>query len=272
MSQDKSDAGFCAPPAPVASAPGGQEGLQAEGGGQEGAVVEGPPAPQDSAARDLDAAHVPAPPAPGLHEILIEEETGQPPDNAAAAASAAAPPARPKVVELPMPARGHAEDQLEVPAGLHGHQILAGLLETPRAFHGLVIVAGLLDYARLEKDHAPEEIRAAMAAVERFILDTLRGREFACRIAEDEFLIICPGLTGAEARQRVQAVSEQLWDYQLRALRKVTVAFSWGAVESHGRSLAEAVEQAREEMLDTRENRRVLTSGGALFERWAAGR
>jgi hypothetical protein len=45
--------------------------------------------------------------------------------------------------------------------------------------------------------------------------------------------------------------------------------FTWGAIEANGKSLAQAVDSAREQMLETRQSRRAQASGSGRFRRAA---
>jgi hypothetical protein len=64
--------------------------------------------------------------------------------------------------------------------------------------------------------------------------------------------------------------SERLWDFQLRSLGSVSVIFSWGAAESSNEPVVHCVEHAREQMLESRRNRRALASGVGRFRRRVA--
>ena len=109
-----------------------------------------------------------------------------------------------------------------------------------------------------------------LGSISRLVMSLTREQDFACRIAEDEFVVLFASETGTAAKRRIQLVSERLWDFQLRSLGTVSVIFSWGASESGNEALVHSVEYAREQMLESRRNRRALASGVGRFRRRAA--
>ncbi|QOY85005.1 GGDEF domain-containing protein [Paludibaculum fermentans] len=183
---------------------------------------------------------------------------------------------RPKVVEMRSAAQVRAEQEppavptLVLPGGFHEPTALARLLEDEAPFSGLVIAVSVVDYVRLMADQGKPAIEQIMASVTRLVMSLTREQDFACRIAEDEFILIFGRESGASAKRRIQLVSERLWDYQLRSLGSVSIIFSWGASESQLQPIVHAVENAREQMLETRRNRRNLTGVSRRFGRQAA--
>ena len=159
---------------------------------------------------------------------------------------------------------------LIVPGGYHEAPALARLLEEDAPFNGLAIVISVLDYVRLMADQGKPAAEQLMGAISRLVMSLAREQDFACRIAEDEFVLLFARETGAAAKRRIQLVSERLWDFQLRSLGSVSVIFSWGAAESTKDAVVHAVEYAREQMLESRRNRRALASGVGRFRRRAA--
>ena len=81
-----------------------------------------------------------------------------------------------------------------------------------------------------------------------YISGMLSEHEFACRTAREEFLMVCPGVRGAEAQRRLNDISERLWDFQLRGIGTYSILFSWGGVEVQNQPLADAIASATERM------------------------
>jgi GGDEF domain-containing protein len=88
-----------------------------------------------------------------------------------------------------------------------------------------------------------------------FIEGLLGESDFACRISNDEFLIICPGLRGVEAQRRLNEISERLWNFQLRGQGSISVLFSWGGIGVEDEPLSEAIASATERMQQTKRSR-----------------
>jgi hypothetical protein len=80
----------------------------------------------------------------------------------------------------------------------------------------------------------------------------LREKDFSCRTAYDEFIVVCCGEHGAQSQRRLNHISERLWDYQLRGIGTCSILFSWGGVEVQDQPLAEAVASAVDRMRQTK--------------------
>ncbi|MFN7932555.1 MAG: hypothetical protein U0R19_04460 [Bryobacteraceae bacterium] len=166
----------------------------------------------------------------------------------------------------PEPASAPAPKQEErvaianpLPSGMHDHSVLAKRMATPEAFSGVVVSIGINDYATQVEQAGPEAMAALMVSVESMITGLLRaGVDFGCRSGDDEFLLIYPNEKGAEAQRRLAAISERLWNFQLRASSNTAVLFCWGAVEVQGESLADSVASASERMHQTKRNRKMI--------------
>jgi GGDEF domain-containing protein len=183
---------------------------------------------------------------------------------------------RSNVVQMPVsPLRPQETEktavaELVIPGGFHEATSLARLMEDDRPFHGLVLAISVVDHVRLLADQGKPATEQLMASVTRLVVSMAREQDFVCRIGDDEFILIFGRETGAAAKRRVQLVSERLWDFQLRSLGSVSVIFSWGASESQSQPLMQTVENAREQMIDTRRNRRAYNTGASRFNRRAA--
>jgi hypothetical protein len=91
-----------------------------------------------------------------------------------------------------------------------------------------------------------------------FIEELLGPSDFACRNADDEFLIVCPGLRDADAQRRLNGISERLWTFQLRGQGSFSVLFSWGGIGVENEPLAEAIASATGRMQQTKRSRVLL--------------
>lgn len=185
------------------------------------------------------------------------------------------PAPRSNVVEMPTgsAARGQepvpqAKAELAVPGGYHEPQALARLMEEEAAFRGLAMVVSLVDYVKLLADQGKPAMEQLMGSVSRLVVSMTREQDFACRISEDEFVLLFVNEIGASANRRIQTVSERLWDFQLRSLGSMSLMFTWGAAESMNEPLTQVLERAREQMIETRRGRRSLSGAGRF--RWAA--
>jgi len=177
-----------------------------------------------------------------------------------------------KVVEMPRPAPVDPDEEREIhiPAGVRQAEVLNDLLKRETDFQGVTLSISVVDYVRLVAEHGREAVEQVMAALEELVQTSGSDSDLVCRISEDEFIVVCPGAAGAAATLRVQQLSESLWDFQLRSLVSFPIMFSWGASESGlmpgmPRVLADSVDRAREQMLESRRSRRALTWASAKY-------
>lgn len=146
-----------------------------------------------------------------------------------------------------------------LPPVMHDHSVLAKHMASSESFSGVVVSIGINEYAAQLEQAGPEAMGALMAAVETMIAGLLRaGVDFGCRSGDDEFLLIYANEKGAEAQRRLAAISERLWNFQLRSSSNTAVLFCWGAVEVQGESLADSVASASERMHQTKRNRKMI--------------
>ena len=166
---------------------------------------------------------------------------------------------------LPAPVLARPEPVLAMaafplPPGMHHHDVLVKRLATPEPFSGVVVSIGINDYPAQLENAGVEGMSELMISVESMISGLLRaGVDFGCRSSDDEFLLIYPKEHGAEAQRRLAAISERLWNFQLRSMSSASVLFCWGAVEVQGESLADSVASASERMHQTKRNRKTIS-------------
>jgi GGDEF domain-containing protein len=127
------------------------------------------------------------------------------------------------------------------------------LLQTNKPFTGLVIALGV------NQNDGRAASRDEILSVNAFVRTLLRPEDFACRTSNDDFLLLCPGEQGVEAKQRLNQISERLWDFQLRGIGNFSLLFSWGDVQVDGELLSEAVASAFERMHQTRRARKTVS-------------
>jgi len=141
----------------------------------------------------------------------------------------------------------------DLPPGMNDDTALRSAMAAGKRFTGFAVCVGANDNDGRSCD--PDLLRSISA----FIGSLLRDNEFGCRASNDEFLILCPNRHGAEAQLRLTAISEQLWDYQLRNSGRFSLCFTWGSAEARHEALADAVAGAKERMYETRRTRRVIS-------------
>ena len=216
---------------------------------------------QDEAPTLIPLAEVappPPPPPPPAPEPILTEQI-------AALAEATAPePALELELELPLePLTDMPPAPTGLPKGFIDRDAFTILTAQRQPFTGLVVSIGINEFESL----APAAADKLVADVEKLtgsLISSLTGFEhFACRSANDEFILAFENESGPAAQRRLSNLSERLWDFQLRSLGSYSVVFSWGATEAYGEVFADAVDSASERMRETRMNRRSPASASS---------
>jgi hypothetical protein len=136
-------------------------------------------------------------------------------------------------------------DSPAVPKGMCDRAEVQPFLEKDSRFTGLVVLVGLTNSRATRQEHPAQP----------FVAGLLRETDFACRNSDDEFLIVCPGVRGADAQRRLNEISERLWNFQLRGKGSFSVLFSWGGIGVENEPLSEAIASATERMQQTKRSR-----------------
>jgi len=139
------------------------------------------------------------------------------------------------------------QSQTVWPTGMIQQAAFQTLLDNREIFSGLVVSIGVND-----TDSSMWHSQGLMQSVGTYISGLLREKDFACRTGYDEFILVCAGEQGAPSQRRLNHISEQLWDYQLRGFGTCSILFSWGGVQVQNESLAEAVASAVDRMRQTK--------------------
>ena len=139
-----------------------------------------------------------------------------------------------------------------LPRGFHDSSILKRLIH--QRVSGLVVSIGV-NTARTS---------LIPSAVRGLVRSLLGPTDFACQWADDEFVLVYPGESGAAAQRRLSQISQHLWNFQLGTMGADAIVFSWGGMEVRGEVLEEAIASANERMQDTRRGRKLLMMQPAL--------
>jgi hypothetical protein len=132
-----------------------------------------------------------------------------------------------------------------IPTGMCDQAALQPFLGPDFPFTGLAVLVGIAHSRTPSREHLAQP----------FIEGLLGPADFACRYGKEEFLVICPGLRGAEAQRRLNEISERLWNFQLRGQGSFSVLFSWGGIGVENEPLSEAIASATERMQQTKRSR-----------------
>jgi hypothetical protein len=137
-----------------------------------------------------------------------------------------------------------------VPAGMFNQWPLEVLFHLNKPFTGLVV---LIDIVRTHRRPALDA--RAVQLVTACVAGLLGENDFGCRTTEDEFVMVFPGVEGAEAQRRLNRISERLWEFHQSGRGACSLLFSWGGVGTQQKPLSEAVAAAVDRMNHINRNR-----------------
>jgi len=158
-----------------------------------------------------------------------------------------------------IPEHGHREPEhakqteahVAPPAGFHDRHTLARLVEDPLPVSGLVVSIGVNSTRKGDGTN--------FEGVQSLIESLIGPGDFACHSNDHEFLLIYPHDRGAQAQRRLNEIAQELWSFQLSALRTHPLIFSWGGIEVRDEMFGEAIASASERMQESRRGRKLLT-------------
>jgi len=168
----------------------------------------------------------------------------------AASFEVAPPPAAPRVVPTPVPdarvLNGDVIDispvhvaQNAVPSGMFEQWPLDVLLKNEKPFTGLVVLINVgTSHGRSSRNEGLYQ------SVMSCVAGMLGANEFGCRTTDDEFVMVCTGLQGAEAQRRLKWIADQLWEHQQRGQGTFSLLFSWGGIGVEEATLRTAMASA----------------------------
>ena len=208
------------------------------------------------AAAEVPPVPAPAPPPVPEPAPVVEPMVEEPMQ---AAAASLPEPVTPQLTQ-------NSDGSLALPAGMHDRATLDFLLAMPAPFTGLVVSIGINDFAEIQSNSGEEAAAELVASIAGLVTSLTANPgapdHFACKVSADEFVICYNGEIGPIAQRRMSALSERLWDFQLRSMGTFSVVFSWGATEANEEALADAIDAASERMRETRQNRASMGGGG----------
>lgn len=198
----------------------------------------------------LNSEGSPAPTAEVNFDAFLEEVLDEFSENIPEAS-----PSNESSIESPVAERAESINlPIEIPAGVHPRSVLAQLLETGGSFSGLSLAISINYYMEFEEIHGSVVARELLNTIDRLMAGLVSQGGFLTRRADDEFILLFPGITGEAIHAKLTSISESLWNYQMETLGTVSLIFSWGAYESCGDSLNHAVTATEEKLSVNRAN------------------
>jgi GGDEF domain-containing protein len=181
-----------------------------------------------------------------------------------------------KVVQMPLPVQTAFEPParaaLRVPRGIQDRTVFDELVSQSAHFNGAVFLIGVMGFEHLVAEHGHPAVAQAIAEATSYFDGLLNTDGFGCWVEDSAFVMILPATSAEQARLVATHTAEGLWDYQLRSLGSLPLIFHWGSAEASNDSLGDAVERAREQMLESgRARKQVLTASGRFRRRVVNG-
>jgi diguanylate cyclase (GGDEF)-like protein len=141
-----------------------------------------------------------------------------------------------------------ANFELDRLTGLLNQSALARRVESPDPFHGVVTVCDMDHFKEINDRYGHLTGDEILRNIGNLLRSSIRQEDEAFRWGGDEFVILFHEQRADVARKRMEAIQERLRDFRVRGAGVLPITFSWGTVESHGRPLREALDEADQTM------------------------
>lgn len=143
-----------------------------------------------------------------------------------------------------------------LPAGMFNNWPFSVFLEIDKPFTGLVV---LIDICA--KDGRPPRSETLLQSISGQIAGLIGEGDFGCRTSDDAFVLVFPGERDADAKRRLNVISDRLWNAQQRAGGSFSLHFSWGGLGKQERPFREAFAAAVQRMNQIGRRRRSISMG-----------
>jgi diguanylate cyclase (GGDEF)-like protein len=132
--------------------------------------------------------------------------------------------------------------------GLLNQAALGRRVENPDSFEGVVVVCDMDNFKDVNDRNGHLVGDEVLRNVGHLLQASIRHADEAYRWGGDEFVILFRGQQAEVAARRMADIEGRLRDFRVRGLGSVPISFSWGAADSRGRVLRDALDEADRNM------------------------
>ena len=150
--------------------------------------------------------------------------------------------------------RKHTMD-LDRLTGLLNQAALAHRVEEPEGFDGVVVVCDMDNFKDINDRYGHLVGDEILRNIGNLLQASIRHEDEAFRWGGDEFVVLFRDQRTAVATRRMADIESRLRDFRVRGLGVLPIRFSWGASDTEGRALRDALDEADRNMYTVKRSR-----------------
>jgi diguanylate cyclase (GGDEF)-like protein len=143
--------------------------------------------------------------------------------------------------------RKHTMD-LDRLTGLFNQAALSQRVEEPEGFDGVVVVCDMDNFKDINDRYGHLVGDEILRNIGNLLQSSIRHEDEAFRWGGDEFVVMFRNQRAVVAMRRMADIESRLQDFRVRGLGVLPIRFSWGAADTEGRALREALDEADRNM------------------------
>jgi len=160
--------------------------------------------------------------------------------------------------------RKHTMD-LDRLTGLLNQAALAQRVEEPQGFEGVVVVCDMDNFKDINDRYGHLVGDEILRNIGHLMQSSIRHEDEAFRWGGDEFVILFRNQRTDVAVRRMADIESRLRGFRVRGLGTLPIRFSWGAADTEGRAMRDALDQADRNMYVLKRSR--VAAEGTPHER-----
>lgn len=139
--------------------------------------------------------------------------------------------------------------------GLFNQAALNRRVEDSAEFGGVVAVCDMDNFKDINDRYGHLVGDEILRNIGHLLQSSIRHEDEAYRWGGDEFVVLFLNQHAEVARKRMTEIENRLRDFRVRGYGVLPISFSWGAAESYGRPLRDALDEADRDMYKLKRSR-----------------
>ena len=139
--------------------------------------------------------------------------------------------------------------------GLLNQAALSQRVEEPEGFDGVVVVCDMDNFKDINDRYGHLVGDEILRNIGNLLQSSIRHEDEAFRWGGDEFVVMFRNQRAAVAMRRMADIESRLRDFRVRGLGVLPIRFSWGAADTEGRVLRDALDEADRNMYTVKRSR-----------------
>jgi diguanylate cyclase (GGDEF)-like protein len=142
--------------------------------------------------------------------------------------------------------------------GLLNQAALSQRVEEPEGFDGVVVVCDMDNFKDINDRYGHLVGDEILRNIGNLLQSSIRHEDEAFRWGGDEFVILFRNQRTLVAMRRMADIESRLRDFRVRGLGVLPIRFSWGAADTEGRAVRDALDEADRNMYIVKRSRAAL--------------